>query len=207
MVRMGLWGASLAVVVALGCGGSGGGGGGGTINVATGGVGGTTGSAGEAAGSAGATGGAPTGLAGTGGKGGTGGRGASSSASTGTLTVTLDGTAVSYPSIVGGFNGVRVDVSGYSADLTRSFALSVYPNGMASGSFTCAVGGATSMTMSYSVNFTPMPSAATAAGCMGTFTMIPTSADAVGRFVGTFSGTVGSVAATAGTVDVTLTPN
>ncbi len=141
-----------------------------------------------------------------GGKGGAGGR-ASSSTLTGTLTVTLDGTAVTYPSILGGYNGLRVDVSGYSANLTRSFALSVYPNGMASGSFTCAVGGATSMTMSYSVNFTPMNAAATAAGCMGTFTMIPTSADVVGRFVGTFSGTVGTVAATNGVVDLTLTPN
>ena len=86
---------------------------------------------------------------------------------TGTLAVTIDGAPASFPSIVGAFNGVRVDVSGYTADLTRSFALSVYPDGMTSGSFTCALGGQTSMTMTYSVNFSPMAAPATAAGSWG----------------------------------------
>jgi len=126
---------------------------------------------------------------------------------TGTLAVTIDGAAVTFPSIVGAFNGVRVDVSGYTTDLTRSFALSVYPDGMASGSFSCALGGQTSMTMTYSVNFSPMTAPATAAGCMGTFTMIPTSMAAGGRFVGTFSGMVGTAVATSGMVDVTFPAN
>jgi hypothetical protein len=42
---------------------------------------------------------------------------------------------------------------------------------------------------------------------MGTFTMIPTSMAAGGRFVGTFSGMVGTVVATSGMVDVTFPPN
>jgi hypothetical protein len=198
----------VVAMAAAGCGGgSGNGGEGGTINIGSGGLAGAaSGGTGGGATSAGGAGGAVANAGGAGGKAGTGGRG-STSTSTGTLTVTLDGTATSFPSIVGSFNGLRVDVSGVSADLTRSFALSVYPNGVTSGSFTCALGGQTSMTMSYSVNFTPMNAAATADGCTGTFTMIPTSSASGGRFVGTFSGMPGSVAATAGMVDVTFPAN
>jgi hypothetical protein len=198
----------VAVAVAGGCGGgTAGGGTGGTIDIEVGGAGGRAGAGGTAAAGAGgaATAGAG-GHAGASAKGGAGGR-AGTPPVTGTLAVTIDGTPMTFPSLVGAFNGTRVDISGYTTDLMRSFAVSVYPAGMASGSFSCALGGQTSMTMSYSVSFVPMTAPATAAGCTGTFTMIPTSMAAGGRFVGTFSGMVGTSVATSGMVDVTFPPN
>jgi hypothetical protein len=179
--------------------GTGGGGAGGATSGAAGTAGGTAG-AGGLVGVAAGSGGTAGGVAGAGGKGG----GSSAPTVTGTLAVTLAGTPVSFPILLGSFTGARVDVSGLSADLTRSIALTIYPGGLSSGSFTCAPGGQTSMTLTYTAGGVAMPAPSTADGCAATFTMIPTSTATGGRLVGAFSGTVGSVAATEGTVDVTL---
>jgi hypothetical protein len=194
-------------------GGSGGatsaGGSGGAAAGAGGTAGGVAGAAGTAAGGAGGvlnapggSGGAVGGAAGIG-AGGKGG-GVSVPSVTGSLKVTLAGAPASFPILRGSLTDARVDVIGLSSDLTRSIALSIYPAGMSSGSFTCAAGGQTSMTLTYSAGTMAMPAAATADGCAGTFSMIPTSPAAGGRLVGTFAGTVGTIAATDGMVDVTF---